>query len=321
MKIPVTALCALLALMAAPVLAQPADPVDAHLLAAKQAAGFDFTGTLVRLCIAPGYAVSNGPRGVIPDRSVWHAEPVRMFDNLYFIGTRVHSSWALKGKGGIIIIDTLYNYAVEDEMVNGLKKLGLDPRQVKYVIVSHAHGDHDEGARLFQDRYGAHVVMGAADWDALDKAAEIPGGKPRRDIVGSDGQMIGVGDASVTLVSTPGHTPGTLSMIFSVKDHGRPLTVAYSGGTAIAGIYKSAAGLDTYIQSQHHMAEQAAASNASILMTNHSEFDAAYTKSRLLKARRPGEPHPYELGGDAVQRYFTVMEECALVAKARLPTP
>jgi metallo-beta-lactamase class B len=318
MKFSATVLCALFALGSS-ALAQPADTVDAHLLAAKQAAGFDFTGTLVRTCIAPGTAVGNGPRGVIPDRVTWHAEPARMFDNLYFIGTKVHSSWALKGSGGLIIIDTLYNYAVEDEMVNGLKKLGLDPRQVKYVIVSHAHGDHDEGARLFQDRYGAHVVMGAADWDGLDKAADIPGGKPHRDIVGSDGQTISIEGASVTLVATPGHTPGTLSMIFAVKDHGRPLTVAYSGGTAIAGIYKSAAGLDTYIQSQHHMADQAAAANASILMTNHSEFDAAYTKSRLVRARRPGEPHPYELGGDAVQRYFTVMEECALAAKTRLP--
>ena len=170
-KIRLTALCALFVLSSLPVSAD--DALDAHLLAAKQAAGFEFTGTLARICIAPGLAVGIGPRGVIPDRALWHAEPVRMFDNLYFIGTRVHSAWALKGSGGIIIIDTLFNYAVEDEMVNGLKKLGLDPAQVKYVVISHAHGDHDEGARLFQERYGAHVVMGGPDWDGLDKSAEI----------------------------------------------------------------------------------------------------------------------------------------------------
>ena len=241
-----------------------------------------------------------------------------MFDNLYFIGTRVHSAWALKGSGGIIIIDTLYNYAVEDEMVNGLKKLGLDPAQVKYVVITHAHGDHDEGARLFQERYGAHVVMGGPDWDALDKSAEIPGGKPHRDMMGSDGQTISVGDAAVTLVATPGHTPGTLSLIFTVKDRGKPVTIAYSGGTAQAGIYKSGPGLDIYAASQRHMAEKAAAAGASVLMTNHSEFDDAYTKGRLVKVRGPGEPHPYEVGQDGVRRYFTLMEECALVNKARL---
>jgi metallo-beta-lactamase class B len=310
------ALSALFLLSALPVRADDPEP---HLAAAKQAAGFDFTGTLARICVAPGLAVGNGPRGVIPDRALWHAEPARMFDNLYFIGTKVHSSWALKGSGGIIVIDTLFNYAVEDEMVNGLKKLGLDPRRVKYVIISHAHGDHDEGARLFQDRYGAHVVMGAADWDGLDKAADIPGGKPKRDVVGKDGQVISVGDAGVTLVSTPGHTPGTLSMIFTVKDHGKPVTVAYSGGTAIFAIYKNAEGLDTYIQSQRHMAELAAAAGATVLMTNHSEFDAAYTKSRLIKVRGADEPHPYVVGAEGVGRYFKLLEECAQVSKAKLP--
>ena len=58
--------------------------------------------------------------------------------------------------------------------------------------------------------------------------------------------------------------------------------------------------------------------DASVLMTNHSEFDDAYTKSRLVKVRGPGEPHPYEVGQDGVRRYFTLMEECALVAKVKL---
>ncbi len=315
-KTRLAALCALLLLSGAPVRADNA--VDTHLLAAKEAAGFEYTGTLVRTCIAPAFAVGTGPRGVIPARDTWHAEPLKMFDNLYFIGTKVHSSWALKGSDGIIVIDTLFNYAVEDEMVNGLKKLHLDPRQVKYVIVSHAHSDHDEGARLFQDRYGAHVVMGTADWDGLDKAADIPGGKPKRDIEGRDGQVITLGDISVTLVSTPGHTPGTLSMIFTAKDHGKPVTIAYSGGTAIATIYKSADGLDTYVQSQRHMAELAAAANATILMTNHSEFDGAYTKSLLVKARGKDQPHPYVVGSESVGRYFKLLEECAQAAKARL---
>jgi metallo-beta-lactamase class B len=318
-KFRLTALCALLASAVLPASAD--DAADTHLLAAKQAAGFDYTGALVRTCIAPAFAVGTGPRGEIPARDTWHAEPARMFDNLYFIGTKVHSSWALRGSDGIIVIDTLFNYAVEDEMVNGLKKLGLDPRQVKYVIISHAHSDHDEGARLFQDRYGAHVVMGAADWDGLDKSADIPGGKPKRDVVGSDGQVISAGDVSVALVSTPGHTPGTLSMIFTVKDHGKPVTIAYSGGTAIAGIYKNAQNLDTYIQSQRHMAELAASQNATVVMTNHSEFDNAYTKSRLVKVRGPGEPHPYAVGAEGVGRYFKVLEECAQVAKVKLAAP
>ena len=66
------------------------------------------------------------------------------------------------------------------------------------------------------------------------------------------------------------------------------------------------------------MAEAAAKANATILMSNHSEFDNAVTKIKLLAARKAGEPHPFELGREAVQRYFKVMDECAQVARLKL---
>ena len=170
----------------------------------------------------------------MPDRSTWYARPYKVFDNLYFIGTRIHSAWALTTSDGIIVIDTLFDYAIEPEMVEGLTALGLDPRNIKYVVVSHAHGDHDQGAALLQSRYGAKVVMGEADWDStLQRAATAPGGVPKRDIaVGPGGLKLKLGDTTVDIIATPGHTPGTLSYFFPVKDGGRTLTVAYAGGTA-----------------------------------------------------------------------------------------
>jgi metallo-beta-lactamase class B len=298
--------------------AQPA--VDAHLAAAKKAEGTDFPGTLARLCVVPDTPVGGGGARAIPDRASWYAEPARMFDNLYWVGTKVHSAWALQTTGGIILIDTLYNYAVEPEIVEGLKKLGLDPATVKYVIITHAHGDHDEGARLLQDRYGTHVVMGAPDWDTIEKNTTMPGGAPKRDIVASDGQKITLGDGGVTLVTTPGHTPGTLSLIFTVKDRGKPLTIAYSGGTAF-NFPHDAAHYDIYIASQHKMAAAAQAASATAVMSNHSEFDDAWERGRLVKLLKPAEPHPYEIGADAVQRYFTMTGECAEAMRAKLPQP
>ena len=88
------------------------DVVDAHLIAAKTAAGFDFTGTLARLCVAP-VAVPSTLRDVAPGpapaRDTWFAEPARVFDNLYFVGSKIHSSWALTTSEGIILIDTLFS--------------------------------------------------------------------------------------------------------------------------------------------------------------------------------------------------------------------
>jgi len=295
------------------------DTVDSHLAAAKTAAAFDFTGTLARTCIVP----QTGPgRDVAPPappaRDTWFTEPAKVFDNLYFVGTKIHSSWALTTSDGIILIDTLYDYASDEAIVGGMKKLGLDPNSVKYVIVSHAHGDHVGGAKMMQDRFHPRLVMGAPDWDAIEKSQnQYPKGKPKRDIVAADGQKITLGDASVTLITTPGHTPGTLSMIFQVKDNGRPLTVAYSGGTAF-NFVNDVPHFDTYINSQRKMAAAAAAAGATILMSNHSEFDNAVTKIKLMAARKAGEPHPFEIGREAVARYFRVTDECAQVARMKL---
>ena len=147
--------------------------VDTHLIAARTAAGFDFTGTLARLCVAP-VAVPSTLRdvaaGPAPARDTWFAEPAKVFDNLYFVGSKIHSSWALTTSAGIILIDTLFTYNSEEEIVGGLKKLGFDPATVKFVIISHAHADHVGGAKIMQDRFGSRIVMGGPDWDSIAKS-------------------------------------------------------------------------------------------------------------------------------------------------------
>jgi metallo-beta-lactamase class B len=294
--------------------------IDAHMTAARNAAGFDFTGTLARLCVAPPFTtgIRDAAPGKPPARETWFTEPAKVFDNLYFVGSKIHSSWALTTSDGIIVIDTLFTYNSEEEIVGGLKKLGLDPARVKYVIITHAHGDHVGGAKLMQDRFKSHVVMGGPDWDSIEKSVNgYPEGKPKRDIVADDGQKITLGDTSVTIVTTPGHTPGTLSMIFPVKDHGRTLYVAYAGGTAF-NFPSTVPNYEIYIRSQKKLAAAAAAANATILMSNHSEFDYATTKIKLMAARQPGEPHPYEIGKDAVGRYSTVTEECAQAQRLKV---
>jgi metallo-beta-lactamase class B len=106
-------------------------------------------------------------------------------------------------------------------------------------------------------------------------------------------------------------------MTFQVKDHGKPLTVAYSGGTAF-NFPNDVPHFDTYIASQRKMAEAAAKANATILMSNHSEFDNAVTKIQMIPGRKSGEAHPFEIGAQAVARYFKVTDECAQLARYKL---
>jgi metallo-beta-lactamase class B len=244
-----------------------------------------------------------------------------VFDNFYWLGTRQHSSWALTTSGGIIVIDTNFSWAIEPEIVEGFTKLGLNPRDIKYVIISHAHGDHDQGAALLQSRYGAKVVMGAVDWDAtLQRPATAAGGVPKRDIsVGLDGMKLTLGETTVDIVATPGHTPGTLSYVFPVQDQGKTVTVAYSGGTLTGAFGTNGAKWDEYVASQKKIGKAAADAGASVILSNHSEYDGAYTKARLVATKREaGEVHPFIVGTEGVQRYFTVMAECAMASKLRL---
>jgi len=333
----------------------PQAEIDAHVAAARSAAGADFRNTFLNLCIpntgggrgagaapaagaagrgagaapaaaaagaaaAPAGRAGGAGGGGTPDPAGWYAPPLRVFDNLFWLGTRQHSSWALTTSEGIIIIDTNFAWATQPAIIDGLITLGLDPNDIKYVIISHAHGDHDQGAAELQRRFGAVVVMGEGDWEAtLARPATATGGVPTRGIsVGPAGHKLTLGDVTVDIVHTPGHSPGTLSYVFPVRNLGETVQVAYSGGTLTGGFGTNGARWDEYINSQRSIQAAAAAAGATVILSNHSEYDGAYTKARLLMApRQVGENHPFIVGANAVQNYFTVMAECATAQKLR----
>ncbi|HEX2761500.1 MAG TPA: hypothetical protein VHM27_13340, partial [Rhizomicrobium sp.] len=139
-----------LLLLGSAAIAQGPSELDSHIAAARTAAGMDYRNTLLNLCpLFPAPegrgGAGRGPAGArgalpltaprpAPDRAGWYAAPYKVFDNLYWLGTRQHSSWALKTSAGIIIIDTNFAWATQPEIIDGLTKLKLNPRDVKYVI-------------------------------------------------------------------------------------------------------------------------------------------------------------------------------------------
>jgi metallo-beta-lactamase class B len=257
-----------------------------------------------------GRGAQQGP----PPRSEWYAEPRKVFDNLYFVGQSEYTAWAITTSEGIIVIDPIYEWSVEAEVVEGLEKLGFDPRTIRYVLVSHAHRDHVGGARLLQERFGARVVMGAGDWDLLERStASWP--KPVRDIVAEDGQQLTLGETTLTLYLTPGHTPGTISTIFPVKDGARTHTAAIWGGTAynFLGSAEEVRWFGEYIASARRFRQLTRDAGADVIISNHSNFDESDSKLAALARRGAGDPHPYVVGNESIQRYMTIVQECAQV--------
>src|ERR1043165_5246645 len=171
--------------------------------------------SVARLCVRREGAAPAVPTSV---------EPAKIFDNLYFVGIPGVSAWAITTSQGIIVIDSLNNPQEAETFVEGgLKKLGLDPTQVKYVIITHAHTDHFGGAQYLADKLHATLVMSATDWDVLDRmranytANENRGPIPKRGMAVKDGDKLTLGDTAIEIVQTPPHTPGAISLIIPLK--------------------------------------------------------------------------------------------------------
>jgi metallo-beta-lactamase class B len=300
------------------------DTIEGHLAAGKNAAGGrdntpDFYGLVTAICVAPQRGAPSpdapAPREE-PNRKATYMQPKKAFDDAYWLGTEGVSAWLLTSSDGYILYDTANVYDAEDVLVGGVTKLGLDPAKVKYVIVSHGHRGESGGAYLFQSRYGARIVTG--DWDLIEGSRYgYPTGKPKRDIVATDGMKVTLGDRTITLYLTPGHTPGTISGIFQVHDQGKPLTVVYSGGTEF-NFPNDVAHFDQYLASERRLASLATEAGATIIINNQSQFNGAADRLRILADRQPGERHPLDVGTEAVARYFKIEDECAQAQRLKV---
>ena len=303
----------------ASVAAQTADPakVDAFIAKATSVAGDDMKAPL-QLC-----KTATAPQ---PTEEQEHATlaklmanstvpPAKVFDNLYFLGTSWVSAWAVTTPKGIILFDALDNdQEARDSIEGGLKQLGLSPSDIKYIVVTHAHGDHYGGVNYLVEKYHPKVIMSGVDWSELEKPTlqfDDPnwGRPPKRDISVKDGYKLRLGGETVRLYLTPGHTPGTLSAVFPVNDKGHPRQAVLWGGTAF-NFGKIPQRLRMYIASSDRFEARTKPDHLAVLLSNHERYDESFAKLKVLAAA-PNGPNPYVIGEDATRRFFQVAGLCA----------
>jgi len=133
---------------------------------------------------------------------------------------------------------------------------------------------------------------------------------PRQDQAVQDGKTLSLGGTDIKLYVTPGHTPGTLSMIFPVYEGGKRHVAGLMGGTG--GGRTSEATRQQIVSLQRWRALTAAA-GVDVLITNHPAHNAGTEKQALLRYAMPGDANP-----ERYQRYMQVMEECSKVQLGRL---
>ena len=303
---------ALVVLLALPATAQENAAIQSHVDAAKRVAGAKWVEAANYFCAESS----------MPNRPTDPAiAPTRLFDNLSVVGSVGTAVYILQTTQGLILIDAGYPEQIDSVLLPGLKALGLDPAQVRYVIVTHGHSDHFGAARYLQETYGAKVFLSKADWDLLDappaQGKGAPAPQPKRDQVVADLQPITLGDTSVLPILVPGHTPGSLALIFPVFDRGKKYMAGLFGGTVLSAGFVTADGLRDYIKSVQRYARIAAENHVTVEVQNHPLMDGFATRLQLLQQRGAQQANPFVITEDAYAAFLNVMSECAQVQLLR----
>ena len=233
--------------------------------------------------------------GLRNDPVAQRVEPFQIFDNLYYVGIEWVSSYLLVTTDGLILVGSLYGDFI-DNVIDGVRAVGFDPSDLKYVLVTHGHFDHVGGAARFQETYGARVGMTEADWELAEQPPSDPRYEidvPVRDMVIADGDSLQLGDTEIRFYVTPGHTEGVLSMDFPVRDGGEEHRAFVFGGVGLnfEGVHRTNLYLDSVARIQRFAGEEG--NPIEVNITNHAGMGRVFERAEQLASRGASDPHPF----------------------------
>lgn len=245
-----------------------------------------------------------------------------VFSGLYFVGQVAWSSWAYDTGDGLVIFDTLASAEeAENIIIPGIEKFGYSGKDIKYVLISHEHFDHYGGAKYLQDKYNIPIMASAKAWAAMAEDDLGPRKNEKAQTV-SDGDRLTLGNLTLTFYETPGHTEGTISWIFPVKDlqSGEAFVAALYGGM---GFSKTEETLAQQVASFDRFSGLADQHDVEVLIGNHQARDRSLYHLDLLAHREcTGKDcnmaNPYVIGADAYRRWCKVQALCIRAYAARM---
>lgn len=225
--------------------------------------------------------------------------PIKVFDNLYYVGPGFVSVWLIPTSDGLILVDSAQEPYV-DHVIDSIRKAGFDPRNIKFILITHGHLDHFGGAARIQALSGARVAMLEEDWQLVEAAAgakptRAPGPALKRDLVIKEGEGIITGKTGLTVYKLPGHTPGSASFAFTVLDGGTPHKAFIFGGP---GQRNGVDGGTQFLSSIERLQRQFADIEVPVhvhswLATYPYPGGGIFERAQALARRKAGEPHPF----------------------------
>ena len=174
-----------------------------------------------------------------------YMEPFRLWGNIYFVGTKPASTHIIDTGEGLIMIDSGYQHSLYLVLEN-MRKVGLDPMDIKYIVHTHGHIDHCGATRALVEMTGAKTFLGEPDKDYVNGVLDLSWAKEldlvleefQPDVLINDGDTITLGNTTLTAIATPGHTPGATGFAFETEQDGRKLIAFIHGGAGINSVKK-----------------------------------------------------------------------------------
>jgi metallo-beta-lactamase class B len=225
--------------------------------------------------------------------------PFKMFDNLYAVGLDFVNAYVIKTSDGLILIDTLFGpYA--DQTAKGMQELGLNPKDVKYIVITHGHDDHYGGLKKMKELTGARVIMAEADWQLMEATIRKEGDQAvatkliPKEMVTKDGGVIELGDTRIQTYVTPGHTAGVTSLVFTAYDNGKPFKVFMWPGPTLQS--NELPLMEAFLDTTKRL--ETLTKGTDVWLHSHPWSVSFYQKYEKLKTRKPGDPNPYVNPGE-----------------------
>lgn len=232
-----------------------------------------------------------------------------IFDDLLIVAQRETNCFVLKTSDGLIIIDAIWpSKKAFDAIVEAVKEVGWNPDSIRKLVLTHGHVDHTGCGKWFVVQYHADTYLSIAD-DIFWREHPAKPDRPETwkdftiDHYIQDGDAITLGDKTIYVYSTPGHTPGCLSYMFPVKENGENHMAALWGGTAPPW---SKVEIYQYLKSLDYFVDAAIRRNVDVALSNHTAIDNGLERIAYSRKRLSYMPNIYIIGSDGFQKYCQV---------------
>lgn len=250
------------------------------------------------------------------DRKFTYIKPTKIIGNLYFVGAYEASTHILETEDGLILIDPGYFETLPNVLEN-IRAVGLNEKDIKYIIISHAHYDHMDATKALVEITNAKTFIGKKDLPLLKgEIFHYPLRSFEPDVLLEDGDVIELGNTRIRCMETPGHTDGTMSFFFDVTEAGKTYRAGMFGGAGTNTLLREFLEKNKlpfenrrkFVDSVHKLLKE----KVDVFIGNHAANNATDKKIEKLQN---GGPNPFIVAGEweaylkeRLQRVFRVIE-------------